>query len=222
MRADDRAGHQHLVDLDHPPGLGPGAGHDGGRIVFEGTPADLVAARSTLTGQHLATRCTSLSPNARATTWRRTGLDAAFAIGLGRGSTSPFSTRSPPLPKPPTAPDPQHYHPDPDPQLARRRPHELEQPLPERAHQQQWQHIRRQRPQQVRGEPDPRHPEKRVQRRLHQEHQPQPEHRGERPARQRLPCSRTARSVASSSCGVHGLARNPTVPASDAACSGSL
>ena len=34
--------------------LGPGAGHDGGKIVFEGTPADLVAARSTLTGQHLA------------------------------------------------------------------------------------------------------------------------------------------------------------------------
>ena len=34
--------------------LGPGAGHDGGRIVFEGTPADLVAAHSTLTGQHLA------------------------------------------------------------------------------------------------------------------------------------------------------------------------
>ncbi|MBW0090898.1 excinuclease ABC subunit UvrA [Pseudonocardia sp. KRD-184] len=34
--------------------LGPGAGHDGGRIVFEGTPADLVAARSTLTAQHLA------------------------------------------------------------------------------------------------------------------------------------------------------------------------
>ncbi|MGY1811609.1 ATP-binding cassette domain-containing protein [Blastococcus sp. SYSU D00820] len=34
--------------------LGPGAGHDGGRIVFEGPPADLVAARSTLTGQHLA------------------------------------------------------------------------------------------------------------------------------------------------------------------------
>ncbi|WP_299572113.1 excinuclease ABC subunit UvrA [uncultured Williamsia sp.] len=34
--------------------LGPGAGHDGGRIVFEGTPADLVAARSTLTGDHLA------------------------------------------------------------------------------------------------------------------------------------------------------------------------
>ncbi|MCL8017806.1 excinuclease ABC subunit UvrA [Streptomyces sp. AS02] len=34
--------------------LGPGAGHDGGRIVFEGTPADLVAERSTLTGEHLA------------------------------------------------------------------------------------------------------------------------------------------------------------------------
>jgi excinuclease UvrABC ATPase subunit len=34
--------------------LGPGAGRDGGRIVFEGTPADLVAARSTLTGEHLA------------------------------------------------------------------------------------------------------------------------------------------------------------------------
>jgi excinuclease UvrABC ATPase subunit len=34
--------------------LGPGGGHDGGRVVFEGTPADIVAARSTLTGQHLA------------------------------------------------------------------------------------------------------------------------------------------------------------------------
>ncbi|MGI5472330.1 ATP-binding cassette domain-containing protein [Streptomyces sp. CA-132043] len=34
--------------------LGPGAGHDGGRIVFEGTPADLVAGRATLTGRHLA------------------------------------------------------------------------------------------------------------------------------------------------------------------------
>ncbi|TFD68583.1 ATP-binding cassette domain-containing protein [Cryobacterium gelidum] len=35
--------------------LGPGAGHDGGQVVFEGVPADLVAARSTLTGEHLAT-----------------------------------------------------------------------------------------------------------------------------------------------------------------------
>lgn len=34
--------------------LGPGAGHDGGRVVFEGTPAELVAKRSTLTGKHLA------------------------------------------------------------------------------------------------------------------------------------------------------------------------
>ncbi|MET3206309.1 MULTISPECIES: excinuclease ABC subunit UvrA [unclassified Arthrobacter] len=34
--------------------LGPGAGHDGGKVVFEGTPADLVAAKSTLTGEHLA------------------------------------------------------------------------------------------------------------------------------------------------------------------------
>lgn len=34
--------------------LGPGAGHDGGSVVFEGTPSDLVAARSTLTGEHLA------------------------------------------------------------------------------------------------------------------------------------------------------------------------
>jgi hypothetical protein len=38
------------LDID----LGPGAGHDGGRIVFAGTPADLVATRSTLTGAHLA------------------------------------------------------------------------------------------------------------------------------------------------------------------------
>jgi excinuclease UvrABC ATPase subunit len=34
--------------------LGPGAGHDGGRVVFEGTPADLVTSRATLTGKHLA------------------------------------------------------------------------------------------------------------------------------------------------------------------------
>ncbi len=37
--------------------LGPGAGHDGGRVVFEGTPADLVAGRAgipSLTGEHLA------------------------------------------------------------------------------------------------------------------------------------------------------------------------
>ena len=44
--------------------LGPGAGHDGGRIVFEGPPADLVAKKSTLTGDHLAAFVGSL-PSAR-------------------------------------------------------------------------------------------------------------------------------------------------------------
>jgi excinuclease UvrABC ATPase subunit len=47
----------HLAVMAHADwiiDLGPGAGHDGGRIVFEGTPADLVAARLTLTGEHLA------------------------------------------------------------------------------------------------------------------------------------------------------------------------
>ncbi|HYZ90874.1 MAG TPA: excinuclease ABC subunit UvrA [Actinomycetota bacterium] len=47
----------HLAVMAHADwiiDLGPGAGHDGGRIVFEGTPADLVASRSTLTGKHLA------------------------------------------------------------------------------------------------------------------------------------------------------------------------
>ena len=41
--------------------LGPGAGHDGGRVVFEGTPADLVADRKTLTGQHLAAYVATVS-----------------------------------------------------------------------------------------------------------------------------------------------------------------
>jgi excinuclease UvrABC ATPase subunit len=47
----------HLAVMAHADwivDLGPGAGHDGGRIVFEGTPADLVKAKSTLTGKHLA------------------------------------------------------------------------------------------------------------------------------------------------------------------------
>ncbi|HVF06178.1 MAG TPA: excinuclease ABC subunit UvrA [Frankiaceae bacterium] len=47
----------HLAVMAHADwivDLGPGAGHDGGRVVFEGTPANLVAARSTLTGEHLA------------------------------------------------------------------------------------------------------------------------------------------------------------------------
>jgi excinuclease UvrABC ATPase subunit len=43
-----------MANADWIIDLGPGAGHDGGRIVFEGTPADLVAAHSTLTGEHLA------------------------------------------------------------------------------------------------------------------------------------------------------------------------
>jgi excinuclease UvrABC ATPase subunit len=45
--------------------LGPGAGHDGGRIVFEGTPSDLVASSSTLTAQHLATYVGASSRGAR-------------------------------------------------------------------------------------------------------------------------------------------------------------
>ena len=54
----------HLAVMAHADwiiDLGPGAGHDGGRIVFEGTPADLVAARSTLTGEHLAAFATQPS-----------------------------------------------------------------------------------------------------------------------------------------------------------------
>ena len=41
--------------------LGPGAGHDGGTVIFEGTPADLVQQRTTLTGKHLAEYVTSTS-----------------------------------------------------------------------------------------------------------------------------------------------------------------
>jgi hypothetical protein len=48
----------------------PGAGHDGGRIVFDGTPADLVAARSTLTGEHLAAFVGS-RPKAVPSRWAR-------------------------------------------------------------------------------------------------------------------------------------------------------
>ena len=48
----------HLAVIAHADwiiDLGPGAGHDGGRVVFEGLPKDLVAARKkTLTGEHLA------------------------------------------------------------------------------------------------------------------------------------------------------------------------
>ena len=47
----------HLAVMAHADwiiDLGPGAGHDGGQVVFEGTPASLVASRSTLTGKYLA------------------------------------------------------------------------------------------------------------------------------------------------------------------------
>ncbi len=43
-----------MAHADRIIDIGPGAGHDGGTVVFEGTPAELVAARSTLTGEHLA------------------------------------------------------------------------------------------------------------------------------------------------------------------------
>ena len=50
-----------LAHADWIIDLGPGAGQEGGRIVFEGTPADLVAGRSTLTGEHLAAYMGSLA-----------------------------------------------------------------------------------------------------------------------------------------------------------------
>ena len=43
-----------MAHADHIIDIGPGAGHDGGRVVFTGTPAELVADASTLTGKHLA------------------------------------------------------------------------------------------------------------------------------------------------------------------------
>ncbi len=59
--------------------LGPGAGHDGGRIVFEGTPADLVAARSTLTGEHLAAYVGARPIPSRKGTGHRRGRTAAMS-----------------------------------------------------------------------------------------------------------------------------------------------
>src|SRR5688572_23283939 len=59
----------HLTVIAHADwiiDLGPGPGHDGGRIVFEGPPAGLVAARSTLTGEHLAAFVGSRSKATRA------------------------------------------------------------------------------------------------------------------------------------------------------------
>jgi excinuclease UvrABC ATPase subunit len=60
--------------------LGPGPGHDGGKVVFEGTPAELVAAKSTLTGKHLAAFVGGSSDSASAT--RRSGVTS------GRGKRS--------------------------------------------------------------------------------------------------------------------------------------
>ncbi len=51
-----------MAQADWIVDLGPGAGHDGGRIVFEGAPAALVAARTTLTGEHLAAYVGSTGP----------------------------------------------------------------------------------------------------------------------------------------------------------------
>jgi excinuclease UvrABC ATPase subunit len=79
----------HLAVMAHADwiiDLGPGAGHDGGRIVFEGTPADLVAARSTLTGEHLAAFVGS-RPAAVAST------------GAGRGARADRRSRRAPRPR---------------------------------------------------------------------------------------------------------------------------
>lgn len=51
--------------------LGPGAGHEGGRVVFQGTPAELVAGRATLTGQHLADYVKAAPTTARAARQKR-------------------------------------------------------------------------------------------------------------------------------------------------------
>jgi excinuclease UvrABC ATPase subunit len=41
--------------------LGPGAGHDGGRVIFEGPPAELIRAKETLTGEHLRRRLAAVA-----------------------------------------------------------------------------------------------------------------------------------------------------------------
>ncbi len=83
----------HLAVMAHADwiiDLGPGAGHDGGRVVFEGTPADLVAARSTLTGEHLASYVgTSPSPG----TGRRTSPRSRPARSGVSGSSTPSSVK---------------------------------------------------------------------------------------------------------------------------------
>jgi excinuclease UvrABC ATPase subunit len=68
--------------------LGPGAGHDGGRIVFEGPPADLVAAKSTLTGEHLAA---FVGERPKAGPSGRAGQGAPPARAEGRPQRAPRS-----------------------------------------------------------------------------------------------------------------------------------
>ena len=92
--------------------LGPGAGHDGGRVVFEGTPADLVASRSTLTGEHLAAyvgavrRPSQLAERDRVPTRRRLAVGREYAMareGLRGTLRRPLmcgpDSREPPLAK---------------------------------------------------------------------------------------------------------------------------
>ena len=75
--------------------LGPGAGHDGGRIVFEGTPADLIADRSTLTGEHLAAYVHKATCDGdRQAPIGRTVVSAA--VEQTRSNDEGFSPHSPP------------------------------------------------------------------------------------------------------------------------------
>ena len=73
--------------------LGPGAGRDGGRVVFEGLPADLVAARRTLTGEHLAKYVGAAPP----TVTRSSRPPAGSSVGsrTSASATSPSDSRSP-------------------------------------------------------------------------------------------------------------------------------
>jgi excinuclease UvrABC ATPase subunit len=71
--------------------LGPGAGHDGGRVVFEGTPSDLVAAQSTLTGKHLAAFVNS-RPKAAASPPRQAAADVARPGGEAARRRTPAPT----------------------------------------------------------------------------------------------------------------------------------
>ena len=67
--------------------LGPGAGHDGGQIVFEGTPADLIAARSTVTGEHLADDVAARAQAARRALSRSSGSSPCRRRSSARATT---------------------------------------------------------------------------------------------------------------------------------------